>query len=507
MKHVKLYSDSHYAIGAVDDKMYSSFTEHLGRCIYTGLYEPGHETADENGFRMDVMEMIKGLNVPVIRYPGGNFVSCYDWHDGIGPKEKRPRRLDYAWSSIETNQFGIDEFCQWAEKAGIEPMIAVNLGTGNIKDAGDLVEYCNFPGGTYWSDLRIANGHKEPYNVKYWCLGNEMEGSWQAGHLSAEDYTKKALEAAKIMHWVDPTIKLIACGSSYEMLPTYLEWDRVMLKDLFNQVDYLSTHNYTMNAGQSTRDYLASYQQLDTHIKNSKKVIDYVKVQNKFRKDIKICLDEWNVWNFQDIKMESLSALDGVTSFEMTSAEKWEIAPPILQEKYSLLDALTFGGLGIALLNNADSVEIACLAQLINVIAPITTKKGGGILKQSTYYPFELLSKYGRGTAMQTVPEGDTFDCAYGEGLSSAACALINNEDTGEVTVFALNTEEEDLELSIELNGYGERSIEKHIVLAGDDLAAINTFEAPDAVVPKELPASGTKAVLPKQSWNVLVMK
>lgn len=507
MKHVTLFSDSHYKIAPVDDKIYSSFTEHLGRCIYSGIYEPGHPKADENGFREDVIDLIKDLSVPVIRYPGGNFVSCYDWHDGIGPKEQRPKRLDYAWSSIETNQFGIDEFCQWAEKVGVEPMIAVNLGTGNIKDAGDLVEYCNFPGGTYWSDLRIANGHKEPYHVKYWCLGNEMEGSWQAGHLSAEDYAKKALEAAKIMRWVDPTIKLIACGSSYEMLPTYLEWDRVMLKDLYNQVDYLSTHNYTMNTGQGTRNYLASYKQLDEHIKSSKKVLDYVKVQNKFKKDIKICLDEWNVWNFQDIKMDSLADLNGVTTFEMTSAEKWEIAPPILQEKYSLLDALTFGGLGIALLNNVDSVEIACLAQLINVIAPITTEKGGGILKQSTYYPFELLSKYGRGTVMKTVSTGDTYDCIYGEGLPSAECALLHDETSGEIRIFALNTEEEELTLSVDLNGYGDKSIAKHIVLSGDDLSAINTFDAPETVLPKELSSSGKEVVLPPLSWNVLILK
>ena len=157
MKKAKCFSDIHYDIGKIDDKMYSSFTEHLGRSIYTGIYEPGHPNADENGYRKDVMELVKELGVPVIRYPGGNFVSCYDWHDGIGPKEKRPKRMDYAWSSIETNQFGIDEFCQWAEKVGIEPMIAVNLGTGSIKDAGDLVEYCNHPGGTYWSDLRAQN--------------------------------------------------------------------------------------------------------------------------------------------------------------------------------------------------------------------------------------------------------------------------------------------------------------------------------------------------------------
>jgi alpha-N-arabinofuranosidase len=221
------------------------------------------------------------------------------------------------------------------------------------------VEYCNHPGGTYWSDLRIKNGSKEPYNIKYWCLGNEMEGAWQAGHLSAEDYAKKALEAAKIMKWVDPSIHLIACGSSYDMLPTYLEWDRIMLKSLYDQVDYLSTHNYTLNPGQGVSNYLASWKQMDEHIKNSVKVLDYVQAQCKKKREIKICLDEWNVWNFQDIKLDSLADLNGMTTFEITSAGKWEIAPPILQEKYSLLDAVVLGGLGISLLNNCDHVEIA----------------------------------------------------------------------------------------------------------------------------------------------------
>lgn len=302
MKRAKYYSDSHYKVGRIDKSLYASFIEHLGRAVYSGIYEPGHERADENGFREDVIETIQNLKVPLIRYPGGNFVSCYDWKDGIGPKENRPKRMDYAWASVETNQFGIDEFCRWAKKAGIEPMIAVNLGTGSIKDAGELVEYCNHPSGTYWSDLRIKNGSREPYKIKYWCLGNEMEGSWQAGHLSAEDYTKKALEAAKIMKWVDPDIKLIACGSSYEMPPTYLEWDRIMLRDLYQHIDYLSTHNYTMNAGQGTTNFLAAYKQLDTHIKNSVKVLDYTKAKLNSSKEVQICLDEWNVWNFQDIK-------------------------------------------------------------------------------------------------------------------------------------------------------------------------------------------------------------
>ncbi len=507
MKYAKCFSDKHYEIGKIDNKLYSSFTEHLGRSIYSGIYEPGHPTADEKGYRMDVAELVKELGVPVIRYPGGNFVSCYDWHDGIGPKEQRPRRMDYAWATIETNEFGIDEFCQWAEKVGIEPMIAVNLGTGSIKDAGDLVEYCNHPGGTYWSDLRAKNGHPEPYNVKYWCLGNEMEGSWQAGHLSAEDYTKKALEAAKIMRWVDPSIKLVACGSSYEMLPTYLEWDRVMLTELYDQVDYISTHNYTMNSGQGTTNFLAAYKQLDTHIKASAKAVEFVKAKNHFDKDIKICLDEWNVWNFQDIKLDSLDDLAGLTTFEMTSAEKWEVAPSILQEKYSLLDALVVGGLGITLLNNVDTVEIACLAQLINVIAPITTIRNGGLFKQAIYHPFHMLSKYGHGVTMKAVVDAETYNCEFGD-LPIVEPAVVYNEETDEVRVFVLNcSQDEDTEFEMELQGYGDKKVKKHLVLNGDDLEARNTFEDPDRVVMKELevPADSKKVVLPKMSWNIVI--
>ncbi len=507
MKKATCFSDKHYSIGNIDDKLYSSFTEHLGRSIYTGIYEPEHPDADEEGYRRDVMGLVKELNVPVIRYPGGNFVSCYDWHDGIGPKENRPKRMDYAWSSIETNQFGIDEFCRWAKKAGVEPMIAVNLGTGSIKDAGDLVEYCNHPGGTYWSDLRIKNGSPEPYKIKYWCLGNEMEGSWQAGHLSAEDYTKKALESAKIMKWVDPEIKLVACGSSYEMLPTYLEWDRTMLKDLYKQVDYLSTHNYTMNAGQGTTNFVAAYKQLDNHIKNSAKAIAYAKAANHFEKDIKICLDEWNVWNFQDIKLDSLDDLQELTTFEMTSAGKWEIAPPILQEQYSLLDAIVVGGLGITLLNNVDSVEIACLAQLINVIAPITTQENGGILKQSIYYPFQMLSKYGHGQTMKAVVDAPTYDCEFGT-LPVVEPAVVFDEENNEVRIFVLNCDQqEEVEFDIELQGYGDKKVKRHFVLEGPDTEIRNTFEQPDNVIMKELETTGTtSAVLPKLSWNVIIL-
>lgn len=507
MKKANLYVNKRYTVGEVDPKLYASFIEHLGRAVYTGIYQPGHETADEEGFRQDTMDAINELQVPMIRYPGGNFVSCYDWKDGIGPKELRPSRMDYAWSSIETNQFGIDEFCRWAKKAGIEPMIAVNLGTGSIIDAGHLVEYCNHPCGTYWSDMRIKNGSKEPYNIKYWCLGNEMEGSWQAGHLSAEDYTKKALEAAKLMRWTDPSIKLIACGSSYENLPTYLEWDRVMMDEMLTQVDYLSTHSYTMNAGQGTTNFLAAYKALDTHIKNSKKVLDYVKAKKNSDKEIGICLDEWNVWNFQDIKLDSLADLNGLTTFEMTSAERWEIAPPILQEKYSLLDALTVGGLAISLLKNVDSVKIACLAQLVNVIAPITTSPDGGVLKQTTYFPYKAVSTLGHGDVLDAKIDAPLYNCEFGD-LPIVESTAVYNAKKGEINVFALNCDqEEDVAFTLEMDGFDAMTLVKHEAMYGDDLTAMNTFENPENVTMQDMPVNAGETVLPKMSWNVLTYK
>lgn len=506
MKKADLYVNKRYTIGDVSPMMYSSFIEHLGRAVYTGLYQPGHPTADEDGFRKDTMEAIQELRVPMIRYPGGNFVSCYDWKDGIGPREKRPRRLEYAWASVETNQFGIDEFCRWAKKAGVEPMIAVNLGTGSILDAGHLVEYCNHPSGTYWSDLRIQNGSPEPYKVKYWCLGNEMEGSWQAGHLSAEDYTKKALEAAKIMRWVDPDIKLIACGSSYEMLPTYLEWDRIMLDQLLKQVDYLSTHSYTMNAGQGTTNFLAAYKALDTHIKNTRRVIEYVKARKNSDKELGICLDEWNVWNFQDIQLNSLDDLLELTTFTMTSAGRWEVAPPILQEKYSLLDALTVGGLAISLLKNADSVKIACLAQLVNVIAPITTAADGGILRQASFYPFQTVSELGHGTVLDARVDAPTYTCQFGETPIVEPVAVLN-EAKGELNVFALNCDPQD-EVRLTLSMEGNYHLVRHQTLYGDDLTAMNTFEQPRNVVMRDIPAQGgNAALLPPMSWSALTYR
>ena len=187
-RQAKMIIDKEFKVAPVDKRIYGSFIEHLGRAVYDGLYQPGHELSDEDGFRTDVMAMVKELDVPIIRYPGGNFVSNFLWEDSVGPVEKRPARLDLAWRSLEKNEIGVNEFGKWTEKVNSEMMMAVNLGTRGVADACNLLEYCNFPGGSKYSDMRIAHGSKDPHNIKVWCLGNEMDGPWQLGQKTMEEY-------------------------------------------------------------------------------------------------------------------------------------------------------------------------------------------------------------------------------------------------------------------------------------------------------------------------------
>lgn len=491
MSNVKIYVEKHFEHAKVDDKLFSSFIEHLGRAVYTGIYEPDHPTADEQGFRQDVLELVKELDVKLVRYPGGNFLSGYNWLDGIGPKENRPVRLDLAWQTIEPNEIGIDEFVDWSKKAGTEIMGAVNMGTGMPQDAAFLVEYCNFPGGTYYSDLRKKNGHEEPHNIKTWCIGNEMDGPWQTCHLSAEDYGKKALETAKMMKWVDNSIELVVCGSATSIMPTYPEWDRIVLEHTYELVDYLSLHRYYENEGNDL-DFLSSFYDMDKFIKSVCATADYVKALKRSDKTMYLSFDEWNVWYQQK-----------------QTREPWKMAPEILEDRYSLLDALVFGGMGLTLLNNADRVKIACLAQLVNVIAPIFTKKGGPVIKQSIFYPFEHLSKYGRGTVLKPVALTPTTKTRYGN-VPVVHQSVICNEEKREVTVFALNIhEQEPMTINLDFSSFENLSWIEHICLTGDDLHAINTFEEPEKVKPVSLnieKQTGTnfELSLPKLSWNVL---
>ena len=486
----KLFADRHFPIGNIDRRIYGSFLEHLGRAVYGGIYDPEHPTADDMGFRADVLELVRKLRVPVVRYPGGNFVSGYNWEDGTGPKENRPRRMEQAWSAIETNQVGIDEFQEWARRAGTEVMMAVNLGTRGVEDARNLVEYCNFPGGTKYSDLRRANGFEKPFGIKYWCLGNEMDGPWQIGHKTAREYGRLAAEAGKVMKWTDPSIQLVACGSSNTGMPTFGSWEETVLEETYDVADFLSLHSYYGNPDNNTEEFLACSKDMDDFISTVASICDVVKSRLHSDKTMMLSFDEWNVWfhsGEQDKKIE-----------------KWTVAPPQLEDVYNFEDALVVGCLLITLLRHADRVKMACLAQLVNVIAPIMTETGGRSWAQTIFYPFLDASLHGNGVSLRTAVECGSYQAGkYGETpyLESIAVA---NEQAREIVVFAVNRSlTEEMELEIQVTGYGDLEKLSHRILFCEDLKAVNTADAPDTVAPGELPLTEA-TVLPKHSWNVI---
>ena len=486
----KISADRRFPIGAIDEKIYGSFVEHLGRAVYGGMYEPGHPSADGEGFRSDVMELVRKLGVTLVRYPGGNFVSGYDWEDGIGPRELRPRRLDLAWSSVETNQVGVGEFRRWAEKVGVEPMMAVNLGTRGVAEARDLIEYCNFPGGTKFSDLRRSHGYEDPFNIRYWCLGNEMDGPWQIGGKTAEEYGRLAAETAKVMKWVDPEARLVVCGSSNSAMPTFGTWEETVLTHTYDYVDYLSLHSYYGNRGNDTGEFLACSRDMDDFIREVASICDAVKHSKGSDRTMLLSFDEWNVWfhsNEQDKKIE-----------------KWTIAPPLLEDVYTFEDALVVGCLLITLLRHCDRVKIACLAQLINVIAPIMTETGGRAWAQTIFYPFMHAAAYARGEALSTRVECGSYSAGrYGDMPYVESVVVLNEaEHTG--AVLAVNRSlTEDAEAELSVGGVGILTKEQHIVMDHGDLKAVNTAGDPGRVLPRELPLS-EKTVLPAHSWNVI---
>lgn len=485
-----------YTVGEVDPRLYGSFIEHLGRAVYGGIYEPGHPSADAGGFRQDVKKLVSDLDVPLVRYPGGNFVSGYDWEDGVGPLDRRPRRLDLAWNTVETNQFGLNEFMDWCRLVGTQPMMAVNLGTRGPEAARNLVEYSNHPGGTYWSDLRKSHGVSAPHRIKLWCLGNEMDGPWQIGHKTAEEYGRVALETAKVMKWVDPSIELVACGSSNSKMPQFPVWESTVLEHTYEAVEYISLHNYFGNRSENTPNFLAMSLEMDQFIRTVISTCDYVKAKRRSKKTLHLSFDEWNVW------------------FHSNSADKkiapWQVAPPLLEDIYTMEDALLVGSLLITLLRHADRVKIACLAQLVNVIAPIMTATGGGSWRQTIYYPFLHASRYGRGTALEVHVSSPTYpDKEFGDVPYLDAVATIQPEKDS-LTVFAVNRSLSD-DLPLEAGGMsleGYRVIEQ-LCLTHPNLKAVNTLEKPTEVVPQVLNTARLEngklsAVLPRQSWNVL---
>lgn len=490
---MKLRKD--HQIGAIDNRIYGSFIEHLGRAVYGGIYEPDHPTADDMGFRQDVLDLVRQLQVPIVRYPGGNFVSGYCWEDGTGPKDQRPRRLELAWKVIETNQVGIDEFQEWAKRAGSQVMMAVNLGTRGPEKARNLVEYCNFPGGTLYSDKRRANGFEEPFNIKTWCLGNEMDGSWQIGAKTDEEYGRIAAETAKVMKWVDPSIELVACGSSNLGMPTFGSWETTVLEHTYDYVDYISLHNYYGNPENDIRLFLSKSLDFDSFIKSVAAICDAVKAKKHSDKTLYLSFDEWNVWYHSNEQDKAI--------------EPWSVAPPQLEDVYNFEDALFVGCLLITLLKNADRVKMACLAQLVNVIAPIMTENGGAAWAQTIFYPFLHASAYGRGISLcpEVTCEGYSVgDKPFVPFVESAASW---NPDNETLTIFAVNRSEDAVQqLAVSLEDFGPLTLIEHLTLQGYDLKAVNTAES-SPVVPKadgetKMTDEGAEITLQPLSWNVI---
>jgi alpha-N-arabinofuranosidase len=499
MKKASIKLDRDFHIGKTDKRSYGSFVEHLGRCVYGGIYDPSCPESDEMGFRKDVIAMTKELDIPVVRYPGGNFVSGYNWEDGVGPRDKRPVRTELAWFALETNEVGTDEFAEWCRRAGVEPMLAVNLGTRGPDAARNLVEYCNHPAGTRWSDLRAENGYKAPHGVKLWCLGNEMDGPWQIGHKTAEEYARSALEAGKVMKWVDPSIELVACGSSNMRMPDFGRWEAVVLEEAYDIADYISLHIYFDNLAGDLPNFLAKSVEMDAFIETVIAVCDYVKGKTRKKKAINLSFDEWNVWYH---------------SFEANKTQKrWETAPAFNEDIYNFEDALLFGSMILSLLRHADRVKIACLAQLVNVIAPIITVNGGGSFRQSTYYPFLHASKYGRGNVLRTITECDKYDSKDYTDVPVLDVIAVDNVEAGELTVFAVNKDAgDDVLTGLSLRGYEDYAPIEHIVMRNGDGKAVNSIARPYNVTPETVPppkfdGAAPEALFPKLSWNVLRMK
>ena len=493
MKKAKMTLVSEFTAAEIDKRIYGSFIEHLGRAVYGGIYEPDHPLADEDGFRTDVIEEIKKLNVPIVRYPGGNFVSGYNWEDGVGPVELRPKKLELAWGVTEPNLFGTNEFAKWCKKANTECMMAVNLGLRGAEEARNLVEYCNHPGGSYYSDLRRSHGYEQPHNIKLWCLGNEMDGDWQIGHKTAYEYGRAASEAAKVMKWTDPSIETVLCGSSNMGMRTFGEWESTTLDLAYDKVDYVSLHIYFDNRSNDTPSFLAKNMVMDDFIKTVVCICDYIKGKKHSKHKVNLSFDEWNVWYHSNGDY----------------VERWSTAPHQLEDIYNFEDALLVALLLMTLLKHADRVKVACLAQLVNVIAPIMTENGGKCWEQTIFYPFMHLSNFGRGYTLVSNVDSPKHDTKEFTDVPDIEALATLSEDKENLTVFAVNRNlEEDVLFDISLLDFEGFEVLKHIEMSGYDPKEENSVSAlnvkPFNAEKPVLDGKTLTANLKPLSWNVI---
>jgi len=502
MPAAKLVLDAAFTIAPVPRRLFGSFVEHMGRCVYTGIYEPGHPSADENGLRGDVLALTKEIGPTVVRYPGGNFVSNYLWEDGVGPRDQRPTRLDLAWHSIETNQFGLHEFDDWAKKVDTEVMMAVNLGTRGLREACDLLEYTNHAGGTYWSDKRIANGAKEPFNYKLWCLGNELDGPWQVGHKTAVEYGRLANETGKAMRLIDSEIELVACGSSNSSMPTFGAWESTVLELAYDTVDYISLHAYYEEKDSDPLTFLASAVNMDSFIEDVVATADAVRARGRHKKRINLSFDEWNVWYIHQFSGDGPKA----------NSEEWVPNPPLIEDEYNITDAVVVGTFLNSLLRHGDRVTVANQAQLVNVIGLLRSEEGGDAWKQTIAYPFEQMRWLAQGEIVQVVASGDKFDSPTYTDVPYVDTSATYDAANGRAALFVANRSlEESATLEVDLRGLGVTAVLDSSTLhagSGQDRHTTNLGGTHDAVTPRKfedyvLDGGQLKASLPALSWTV----
>jgi alpha-N-arabinofuranosidase len=489
--------DPTVVVAPVNRRTFGSFVEHMGRCVYTGIYEPGHPTADDDGFRQDVLDLTRELGVTIVRYPGGNFVSGYRWEDGVGPASQRPIRRDVAWHALETNEVGVDEFARWARKADVEIMYALNLGTRGVQEALDVHEYLNHPEGTHLSELRRSNGTKDPHDVRIFCLGNEMDGPWQTGHKTAHEYGRLAAEVARALRSADPGVELVACGSSNSGMPTFGSWEATVLELTYDQVDHISAHAYYEETDGDLGGFLASAVDMDHVVDSIVATADSIGARLKSSKRINVSFDEWNVWYQSRFN-------------NAPTPTTWEIGAPVIEDHYNAADAVVVGNLLISLLRHSDRVAVACQAQLVNVIAPIMTEPGGRAWRQTIFHPFALTARMARGTVLRLELDSPTYPTERFGDVPVLDAVATHDPDTGEAVVFAVNRDQaQPLDLRVDVAALGDLRVVESWTVGGGDPYEKNSADQPDRVRPCHLDASllpdGTLSThLSPVSWSAI---
>jgi alpha-L-arabinofuranosidase len=488
----QVFVDTNRTIAPISPLLFGGFVEHMGCCVYEGIYDPKSPHADAQGLRKDVLEALRDQSYTIIRYPGGNMLSGYNWLDGVGPKEQRPRRRELAWQSLETNQFGTNEFMGFCAAINAAPMLAVNMGTGGIQSASDIVEYCNAPAGTYWSDLRVSHGFRTPHNVRYWCVGNEMDGPWQIGHLEAAAYGNKALEAAKMMKWQDPAIKTILVGSSSDRMPTYPEWDRTALEISWDHMDYLSMHYYAGNRENDTASFLASAVLFERFVDTLEGTLRYVKAKQRSKHNVYLSWDEWNVW----YKGDSVQG-------------NWTEAPRLAEEFYNLEDALVVAQWLNVFLRKSHVLKIACVAQIVNVISWLHTRNDG-LLKDPSYYAFKLVSNYARGEALDVLVKAPLLETKQYDAVPALDVSASYDVETQQGAIFLVNrSQTESVTTDILWQDGKTIQVDKAWQLAGSDPKEANSWESPNRLVANAISTPAVDAgratlTLPPLSFTVL---